>query len=106
MNKSDIYEIVVGVISLLFGIVLLFLKKLDLIVINSNWTEKNLRKSRLIIEIGRSFNLRQDKNYKLKDVIVASLLVNFIFVPKLIAFTNTALLDIGDKGIQLDAFPL
>jgi hypothetical protein len=51
MNISEIYGIVVGVISLLIGLVLLFLKKLDLILRNSDWTEKDIRKTRLILSI-------------------------------------------------------
>jgi len=51
MNISDIYGIVVGFILLLFGIVLLFLKRLDAMLANSDSTDKNIRKSRLIISI-------------------------------------------------------
>lgn len=49
MNISNIYGIVVGIILLLFGIALLFFKKLDAILTNSDSTDKDIRKSRLII---------------------------------------------------------
>ncbi len=51
MNISSIYGKVVGLISLFIGISLLFLKKLDSMLINSDWTEKDIRRTRLILGI-------------------------------------------------------
>jgi ABC-type enterochelin transport system permease subunit len=51
MNISNIYGIAAGVILLFVGIVLLFLKRLDAMLANSESTDKDIRKNRLIISI-------------------------------------------------------
>lgn len=51
MNISQIYGIVVGAISLLSGLALLFFKKLDSILVNSDWTQKTIRSGRLSLSI-------------------------------------------------------
>lgn len=49
MNISNIYGIAIGLISLLFGIGLLFLKKVDATLANRDSTEKDIRTKRLIL---------------------------------------------------------
>ncbi len=45
------YGVIVGILSLFFGIVLMFLKKLDTVLADKNSTEKEIRTKRLIISI-------------------------------------------------------
>ena len=51
MNFTTTYGVIAGSISLIIGIVLLFFKKLDSILVNTDWTEKDIRSGRLSLSL-------------------------------------------------------